>query len=416
MPYFLLLFSLSTFAAVNLETAYQSALEKTEQKKIADNRYEQSDEQVSQSFGKVLPSLNFVGSYTRQDSSSTGSSISSVSKPDQKLAKFTLTQPLFHGLSDIYGYQAVKKRREAQKAKTFATELQLYKSVAQSYYGLLSALKDKEDLIVQTELTQKRLKEVQDRVKIGRSRKGDLMALESQAAILKAQVAQAENTLYQAQELFKLTTALDAKSELTDPSEAPTASAQTLENYLAAIEKRPDILADKYENEAREEMVAAYRGAHLPSLDFAANYYLYRDGLLADTKWDFGLVLTFPLFTGGITQSQLRENTQKQKEQELTLANTRKTAEKEIRVQYQDYKNLTDQYALLKEAYSASQKNYQEQAKDYKFGLVTNLDVLQALNSLQETKRSLDKTRYAAYTSLALLKASTGEIPKGKAQ
>lgn len=413
MPYFILFLSIHCLAAINLENAYQSALDKTEQKKITDYRYEQSDEQVSQAFGRVLPNLSFVGTYTRQDSSTTGL-ISSVSKPDQKLAKFTLTQPIFHGLSDIYGYQAVKKRREAQQAKSFASDLQIYKSVAQSYYGLLSAKQDKEDLLVQTQLTQKRLKEVQDRVKIGRSRRGDLMALESQAAILKAQVAQAENSLYQAEELFKLTTSLDPKTELTEPSDNPVLPPQTLENYLSQVEKRPDVLADKYENEAREELVASYRGAHLPSLDLTANYYLHRDGLLADTKWDFGLVLTVPLFSGGITQSQLRESSQKQKEQELILSDTRKKAEKEIRVQYQDYKNLVEQYALLKEAYNASQKSYQEQAKDYKFGLVTNLDVLSALNSLQETKRSLDKTRYAAHTSHALLRASVGEVPKGK--
>ena len=172
LRYALVFFSSLSFAAVDLHSAFQTALEKTETKPIASARYEQSDEQVSQAFGLVLPRLNFVGSYTRQDNSATGA-ISSVSKPDQKLARFTLTQPIFRGLSDIYAYQAVKKRRDAQDAKTFQTTLSIYKTVAQSYYGLLSARKDKEDLLAQTDLTNKRIREIQERVKIGRSRIGD---------------------------------------------------------------------------------------------------------------------------------------------------------------------------------------------------------------------------------------------------
>lgn len=53
-----------------------------------------------------------------------------------------------------------------------------------------------------------------------------------------------------------------------------------------------------------------------------------------------------------------------------------------------------------------------EQKKDYGFSLVTNLDVLQSLNTFQSTKRNLDKTRVDMMSAFAELMASVAQIPE----
>ena len=94
----LILFSGQTALAspLTLADAFKSALEKNESAGIAKSQVLQADERLTQAFGQLLPKISLVGTYLKQDAPA-GSS-GSLS-PDQWNAKFTLTQPLFHGLT-----------------------------------------------------------------------------------------------------------------------------------------------------------------------------------------------------------------------------------------------------------------------------------------------------------------------------
>jgi outer membrane protein len=51
------------------------------------------------------------------------------------------------------------------------------------------------------------------------------------------------------------------------------------------------------------------------------------------------------------------------------------------------------------------------QQRDYRFGLVTNLDVLQALTAYQENLRALDRARYTAKLNYLRLEAAVVRRP-----
>lgn len=87
--------------------------------------------------------------------------------------------------------------------------------------------------------------------------------------------------------------------------------------------------------------------------------------------------------------------------------------EMDVRGAFHTLTSSIRQTKILEKALVATEQNYQEQKKDYSYGLVTNLDVLQALNSFQETKRSLDRLRFQVMASWAELKATVGQIPSG---
>jgi outer membrane protein TolC len=69
-----------------------------------------------------------------------------------------------------------------------------------------------------------------------------------------------------------------------------------------------------------------------------------------------------------------------------------------------------DQIKALEAALKSTEGNYREQEKNYRFGQATNLDVIQALNSFQDSKRTLDRTRYLAFSAWAELKAATAQV------
>ena len=80
-------------------------------------------------------------------------------------------------------------------------------------------------------------------------------------------------------------------------------------------------------------------------------------------------------------------------------------------VLYQNYAQIRSQLQWLEKALAKSEEAYKLNKKDYQFGLVTNLDVLQSLNSYIQTKRSYDSLYASAHMSYYNLEAATGVLP-----
>ena len=101
-----------------------------------------------------------------------------------------------------------------------------------------------------------------------------------------------------------------------------------------------------------------------------------------------------------------------QRQGELNLSLTRRTANEEIRSLFQTLLADTSQLAALNFAHDLAQKNYHEQSREYRLGLETNLNVLQALVNLQDSNRSLDRVKYAIRLDRVKLEVATARRPK----
>jgi len=102
----------------------------------------------------------------------------------------------------------------------------------------------------------------------------------------------------------------------------------------------------------------------------------------------------------------------------LDVSRTQRLAEQEVRSLYQSVVLDRSQLAALETAVEATRKNYEAQQRDYRYGLVTNLDVLQALTVYQENERALDRARYTAKLNYVRLQAAAVRrppIPEGTA-
>ncbi len=398
--------------AVDLKGAYHSALEKSESVQIERAKVSQAEERKSQAQGAVYPQLSLNGRYTRQDTGPTPvGGTAAFTNPDQYSASLGATQALFHGLSDF----AELRRRDvlirAQQAEELRQRQGLYLLVAQRFYAVLAAERDLANLRTLSDLTAKRVNEIRQRVRIGRSRQGELLSSESQTATLEAQLAGAQTEVTRARESLRVTTLLPLDAMLADPGDKLPGTPAALDTWLAGARARPDLQALDLQREAADELVGVAKGGHLPSLDAGANYYLTRTGVLANSKWDVTLNLTVPLFRGGTTAATVGEAVEVRKQAELGLALARREAEAEVRNGHARLVSLTGQVQTLKRASELAEKNYRTQNSDYRLGLVTNLEVISALNTFQETKRVFDKTYFETWSSLAALEAAAGKAP-----
>jgi len=406
------LFLLLTSAySLTLEDAFREAKNRSEKILMEEQESLQAESRVSQALGRLFPNLGLVGTYQRQQSSSDLQS--PFLREEQTTVKLALTQPLFHGFGEFAEYESRKALLRAAHAKKRMAEIELYSSTATTFYGVLAAEKEVSTVEKLLELTRERERELRDRVRIGRSRKSELLAAEAQAGTLEAQQEVTRTSLAKAKEMFLLTTGLSPIPSLEGPpSDSNASPAKNIDELLRHMEARPDIVAKKEQLTSRQEGIRVARSGHFPSLDLNANYYLKRSaGLYENIHWDVGLSLVLPLFQGGVITSGVKEAFAARKESELDLELHRRSVSKEIRTTHALLEGLVKQFAKLRRATGLAEANYKEQSREYRFGLVTNLEVLQSLNQLYETQRLLDQVYFNMWQTAALLRAQVGQIP-----
>ncbi len=409
-----MLVSLSVKAdiALDLMSAFKLALTKTETDVLGEKKLEQAEAKIDQAQANFFPTVNFAVNYQEQEKIATSSSNllkSGFMGRKQTYSKINFTQSLYDGNKDWLSLSLAKQDRVVVKHNLSKVSYDLYLMVANNFYTILSLNGEIENLKKMVKLASDRMQEVRSRVKIGKSRSVEVAALEAQLSILAAQIMAKEGELVTAWDQFTLTTGVDKNVKLVDGN-TKLNTPDKIENYLAKIESRSDITALKVGLSSMDNKVKIAKAGHYPTLALGGNYYTSRDIGGKNPDWDVALMVTFPLFSGGTVNSDVKVATAQKAESEILLTEKRREAEIEIRTAYNNLVSSLNQIKALESALSFTEQNYKEQEANYRFGQATNLDVISALNTFFDTKRSLDKMRFSALISLAKLKAVTEEV------
>lgn len=393
--------------ALTLDDYFTAALARSEVVATQSELIRQAEERYRQARAAVLPAVNAVGSYTQQDS---GARNAAIFPTRQTLARVTATQPLFRGFREFAAIRQSRALIGAQTEDYQNARVQLFRDVVQNFYDVLALEQDLENLADQIDQNLERQKELNARVRIGRSRIGEVLTVQSTISTLRARVEQLRAELATARDVFAFLSGLPAATPLRDAEPLPMEPAP-LADYLDRLDVRPDVRAAQQRFQAAQENVAVARGASLPSIDLNANQYLKRSGSLEDVNWDVQLALTMPLYAGGGLQSQMREALSQSTQAELEANRIRRLADQEIRSFHQIAVLDRNQLAALERATDAARRNYEAQRRDYRLGLVTNLDVLQALTAFQENQQALDRARHTAKLNYLRLQAAAVRRP-----
>ena len=87
----------------------------------------------------------------------------------------------------------------------------------------------------------------------------------------------------------------------------------------------------------------------------------------------------------------------------------KRTAEREIKQSYEEWYASYQQYKSFDEGVQASTEDFKLQKEDYTRSLVSNLDVLDALERLNTNRRQANRTNYATKKDYWALKVAMGE-------
>lgn len=364
---------------------------------------DQAEETLTQAKGSLFPSVEGTLNFLKQPSQ--GGLSGTFSPGDQTLAKVTAIQPLFRGFRE---FAAIRQQKDVISAGRYSRDqatLLVFQDVVQNFYQVLSLEKDLVNLENEIIHNKKRLSELENFRRLGRSRETEVLTTQSNIAALEAQKEAILGQLNANRDIFSFLTGLSRTTYIQD-SEKPPERKQDLEYYLSRVELRPDVRSQKKVAEAYEEGITIARGAHFPSVDVLGNYYFVRPGLLSGVNWDLQLGLTIPIFRGGVFQSQVRQAASMLRGSELALSKTRRLAIQQIETLFHQLQSEESQMEKQKKATVLAMKNYKAQLRDYRLGLVTNLEVLTSLTASQSNQRLLDRIQFQLITDFHKLEAA----------
>lgn len=377
---------------MTLEQSYRAALTRSETLANQAEQITQAEERYKQAIGSVLPAVNFIGSYFHQPSPAAAAAFF---PSDQPLLQLQLTQPLFKGLREFAALHQTQFQKSAAVEAYNQARIQLWNDVAQAFYNVISLEKDLQDLKQEVVLYQKRIQELNERVRIGRSRQAETLTVQSSLTALQASIQQELGQITAGRAVWAFLTGLDPNTPLKDDSPLPKPPG-IFDQYANRVEDRPDVRSQVSNSAASQELIPIARGANYPTIGFVGDYYFLRTGFNSNVNWDVQVQLTFPIYAGGTIESGVRVAASQNRQGELNLSATRRSALEEIRTIYGTYSADLNQINALRQNLEVSEKTYQVETRDYRLGMVTNLDVLQALTSYIESLRSLDKAIYTA--------------------
>ena len=393
--------------ALSLTEAFGLAEKRSEELARRGLGVSEVDARIRELWSAVKPSLSLKGSEFLQDASAQGGALGSFTQKERPEAKVSLRQPLFAGLREFLAVKAARAQRASVEAELARARDLLYLDTAGAYLDLLWMRRQIVMRKSMVAVTQDRVSELKAREKLGRSRKSEVLAAESQLAQLEAQVQETLREERSFQETMRFLTGLSGDIA---PEEVALPAEESAEPYLAAAARRPDVEARRRDAQAAAFLEESAARAYWPTVGLDGNYYLRRTGLQGPIKWDLLLSAELPLYTGGATGARTEQAHLRRSSGEEALSLALRRAESEVRNAHQDLSSYLSVVRALEKALSLAEANASAQAEDYRLGLVTNLDVLGSLNSLGEMRLKLNSARLDASYAAARLTVAAGKV------
>lgn len=391
-------------AALTLQECYQLSLKRSETIAIDQELIKETEGRFLQALSTALPHVSFESSDKRQD----GSGSSSFTLRHVPERKFAFSQPLFSGFKEfaaIAGSRAERRQRIQEKMRA---EQLLFMDVADAFSLLLEQREDLGALDTSRLALVARLDELKERRRIGRSRATEVVTAEARLRRVEAELEQTRSSERISQHLLEFLTGLPRIGALTDP-DASLPMVDPEEAYLAKAASRPDLRAAQEAWRVAEQAVRTTQGGLFPTVSMDGNYYVDRAGAAEDVKWDASLMVHVPLFQGGQATGAVKEASAQARQARLRYSQQQRSVELDIRDAYVRLDFALAIASAFQKALQAAEESYRLETEDYRLNLVSNLEVLQTLQALQDARRDHIRARFDAKRRYWQLRVATGE-------
>ncbi len=405
---------------LNFESFIKLAISRSEVIKSSREEIMIARARTFQALGEAIGDGDLVMLHSFQEkqadivSGSGDSSTSTARSPRRRTRYFSFSQPLFQGFKSVGALMGAGSLKGQRVGELEFTKEQLFVEAADAFYALLSAEKDITILGETQKLFEDRIKDLNEREKIGRSRAGEVAMARAKTKILEARVAKAHGTLLSAQSLIGFYTGIPhAKVEDEDPETFSETAELNSEDYPAIAAKRGDVEAARNAMKTAKQAIVVKQSALWPLVTADVNQYQKREGFQDGITWDALIKVDVPLYRGGENVGQILEASSNYRKAKFNYALVRKQALLEIEQSHQNWIASREQHRAYQEAAKASKENFDFQKDDYAHNLVNNLEVLDALEEYLTIREDANTAQYEMKTNYWKLQmAISSRIPE----
>jgi len=441
--------------ALDLKQATRMALENNHELAAASYKVDEANSGVKIARTNFLPKINAHATYTRLDETpyidasafgnlfdplqapfedlvnngyldpSTLSGLSS-SGGDQRIImgdddnytfNLSLEQPLFTGFALINNLKIANYQKKNSELSLQRSREQVWLNATLAYWGLIRAkefVRVTEESIAQLESHVEDLKNL---LQAGIIIENDLLRAELALSNAQLQNVRATNGVRLANTALCNVLAID-QSTIIKPTETATvgdAALLSLDDLSRqAIGSRPDYLAFGNNIMILDKVKAIRKAEYLPKLALVANYDWKRPNREYEPEfynsWNINLVATLSVFNWGQRHYEIQKvKAQKQQLTELheQLSNFVKF---EVRQAYQLVEESRQAVKIAKQAVAQAEENFRVTSTNYKAGVLTNSDLLDAQTGLTQSKIALVQAKTQHMGAVATLQTATSDI------
>ncbi|MDP3817189.1 TolC family outer membrane protein [Pseudomonas sp.] len=407
----------------DLVTVYQEAANNNADLAAARADYEARREVVPQARAGLLPNLsagaNLSDSRTQIDSPSVTRSRSGT------VYQANLSQPLFRA-DRWFQLQAAEATDEQAALELSATEQNLILQSAESYFAVLRAQDNLASTKAEEAAFKRQLDQANERFDVGLSDKTDV--LEAQAGF---DTARANRIIAQRQ-------VEDAFQALTTLTNRDFAALEGIEHSLPILAPTPNdakawvdtaaaqnlnLQASNHAVDAAEETLRQRKSGHAPTLDAVASYQKGDNDSLGFSnsgtpptfsgdveQRSIGLQLNIPLYSGGLTSSQVREAYQRVNQSEQLRESLRRQVVQNTRNLHRAVNTDVETVQARKQSIISNQSALEATEIGYQVGTRNIVDVLDAQRQLFGSVRDYNNARYDYILNNLRLKQAAGTL------
>lgn len=414
-------------AKTDLVTVYQEAAANNADLAAARADYQARREVVPQARAGLLPNLS-AGADLSDNRTQIDSPANTASRSGT-VYQANLSQPLFRA-DRWFQLQAAEASSEQAALELSAIEQNLILQSAESYFAVLRA----QDTLASTKAEEaafkRQLDQANERFDVGLSDKTDV--LEAQAGF---DTARANRILAnrQVEDAFQALITLTNREhpalegiEHSLPILAPTPNDAKAWVDTAAAQNL-NLQASNYAVSAAEETLRQRKSGHAPTLDAVASYqkgdndslgfsnsgnqFPGQDPFSGDVEQrSIGLQLNIPLYSGGLTSSQVREAYQRVNQSEQLRESLRRQVVQNTRDLHRAVNTDVETVQARKQSIISNQSALEATEIGYQVGTRNIVDVLDAQRQLYNSVRTYNFARYDYILNNLRLKQAAGTL------
>ncbi len=322
----------------------------------------------------------------------------------------------------IWSFEAWRqlKQSDAQVALAEATyrdaQQALILRVAQAYFNVLAASDAVRTNTAERDANERQLLQAKKRFEVGLAAITDVQEAQAAFDASVATLIGAERSQANARRaLGEITNGYAETAEgLVEEIALPSPNPVSVDDWLkVARDQNFAVQIAELNAAVAEKAVAIAYARHYPTVNLNATYGSNTNSSAFQTNADrgtLGLALNLPIFSGGLTQSQVRQAAATHQQTLSQLEGSKRSIERQTRDAYQGVISGIASVKANQQAVKSNQTALESSQVGLQVGTRTEVDVLNTLRNLYIAQRTYYQSRYDYLISVLTLKQQAGRL------